>query len=56
MPIKIKPVYFSGEKKKIIISEVNQLAVEVCRKEYHARRDVILKWLKERGISVWGRR
>ena len=46
--------------KKIKISEINRLAVEIVfpkyQKSYKDRRDLILNFLKEKGIPVWGRR
>ena len=47
-------------KRKITISEVNDLAAEIVfpkyQRSYVARRDLILDWLKERKIPVWGKR
>ncbi len=46
--------------KKIKISEINDLAVKVVfpkyTKSYLERRNLILNFLKEKGIPVWGKR
>jgi len=47
-------------KKRITISEVNKLAVDIVfpkyGKSYKERRNLILNWLKEREIPIWGKR
>lgn len=46
--------------KKIKISEINRLAIKMVfpkyTKSYIERRNLILEFLKEKGIPVWGKR
>jgi len=47
-------------KPRITISDVGDLASKILAPKYSCdyilRRDLIVSWLKERKISVWGRR
>jgi len=63
-PVHEPEMYRDGEgemnKPRITISDVGDLASKILAPKYSCdyilRRDLIVSWLKERKISVWGRR